>query len=310
MTCAACVAFDAAERAAIEGREMPEHELTCTCPRAADEIVMTVIGPQHLRRKPQSGARVVETWDRSVQWWLHPVVSTDKASAGGFVLADLRDGIRRRDHVIAVSAIAFDHDAGTVSAADAHAHFGKYRHVVYTTASHTPERPRWRVVGSVSRPMSVEEHAIVWPWTARLLEARGVIVDRATSDPCRLWYTPTVRPGAAFESYVGNGFALNVDNVLAVAKAAAEQPKSITTTAAARGSPARALECAAKTVASAPVKQRNPTLFHEAYALGRFEALSVDQIDRALRHAAKRAGLSDYEAAKTIVSALKARGRK
>jgi hypothetical protein len=77
-------------------------------------IALTLIPPERLRESPQRGTRLVETWPGFVRWLSRPVTASDNASAGGFALADLGDGIRRTSHVITVSALSVDYDAAVV----------------------------------------------------------------------------------------------------------------------------------------------------------------------------------------------------
>ena len=79
---------------------------------------MTLLGPERLALRPPRGIRLEVTFRELVRWVEHPIVTADPASAGAFVLASLRDGIRSSDHVESVSALALEHDAGTMTAAD------------------------------------------------------------------------------------------------------------------------------------------------------------------------------------------------
>jgi hypothetical protein len=307
MTCPSCEQFDAAERASIEGGDVVSpHKLdACTC-NFEPLIAVTLLGPERLPLAPQRGLGLGVTWGELVRWIAEPIVTDDKASAGGFVLARLRNGVRRAAHVESVSALALEHDAGTMTPLAAHERLHKYRHVVYSTWSSTPECPRWRAIIAVSRPMTPDEYRLVWSRAARVVE-RDAPVDKATKDPCRLWYLPTLRPGAEHIALVGDGSALEVDRAIA-AFAARATPTYVaaasTTTGGRYVETALARECAQ--VASAPDGARNVALNRAAYALARLHISTIEIADALLR-AAIRAGLPEPEARKTITSALKAR---
>jgi len=62
--------------------------------------------------------------------------------------------LRHDGNVLEVSGVEGDHDAGTLALADAAGRCAQagIAAVFYTTPSHTPERPRWRVLAPLSRP--------------------------------------------------------------------------------------------------------------------------------------------------------------
>jgi hypothetical protein len=265
-------------------------------------IAVTLFAPEDLHRSPQWGTRTRMTWQDLVAYVSTPAVTDDKASRGGFVLAQLFGGIRRSAHVEHVSALGLDYDHGDIQPETAHEMLGRYRNVVYTTASHTRAAPRWRAILTLSRPMTRDEHAIVWSHSARFFGA----VDPATKDAARLWYAPTVRPGAPHVALAGDGAPLNVDRVLA--NAPKPEPRPVRTTVPRCGDRyvqvALQRECDA--VASAPDGTRNATLNRSTHALARLDLPAV-VIETAMLDAAKRAGLPTNESRKTIASALRAR---
>jgi hypothetical protein len=309
-SCGACVAFDAVERAAIEGvPEQPEHTLDgCTCP-VAPTIAMTLLGPERLALTPQRGVSLAVTWPELSRWISSPVVATSKADAGGYVLARLRDGIRRASHVESVSAFAVDHDAGTMTPEAAHEALRRYRHIIHTTASCTGEHPRWRAIVALSRPASPDEYRRIWLRVAGVIE-RDAPIDHAASDPCRLWYVPTIaHAGAPYVVLAGGGEPLDVDAVLRAIGAMRSTASTSWSAAVSTKSGdyiGAALESEMRAVAGAPAGTRNTTLNRAAYSLARL-ALSEREIVLGLLAAAKRAGLSEHEAGRTIASGIAAR---
>ena len=302
--CPACDAYDAAERAAIEGREMPPHNVArdaCTC-ELEPTLALTLLGPENLSMSPQRGTSLDVTWSELVRWVSNPVTTTDKASAGGFVFARLRDGIRRKANVEFVSALSFDHDAGSLTPRAAHERLHRYRHIVYSTWT-SPDR--WRAVIAMSRPTTADEHAIVWSKCAQIIE-KDAPLDPACKDPCRLWYVPAIPPGREHIVFVGDGESIPVDVILA--QRGARKPDSYAYVSS--GNSDRYISAAIEKECSAVLLSgqggRNVALNRAAHSLARLNVSSAE-IERALFDAAVRAGLPRGEASKTIRSALRSR---
>jgi hypothetical protein len=310
MTCPACTAYGTAERCALRDEPMPEHALDgCTCP-TEPTVAITLIGTNNWGLGSPTSA-IESTWAELVRWISAPIVTTDKASAGGFVLARLREGIRRKDHVITVSSLAFEHDAGTYPIGKAHEALSRYRHVVYSTWSSTPEHPRWRAIIATSKEMTPDEHSVVWNVAARRIDAP---LDAACKDPCRLWYAPTVRSDGSHQVLHSDGSVLDVDAVVAGARTTAAKAKTTAAVSTATKSTgdeyiAKAIERECRSVAAASSGERNKTLNRATYSLARFDRaiLPADVIERSLLAAARQAGLSEHEAKRTILSGLTAR---
>lgn len=69
-----------------------------------------------------------------------------------------KGSLRHNGNVTAIDGIEGDHDAGTVTPAEAAQRLQQagIAALIYTSPSHTPERPRWRVLAPLSRSMSPE----------------------------------------------------------------------------------------------------------------------------------------------------------
>jgi len=246
-----------------------------------DEATLDVlfIPPWRFRKRPQIGVPLHLTWRELARWLSDPLLSQDKASHGGFTLAKLRNGVRRKSHVLGASALGIDYDGGAASLARAHAAFASLRHIAYTTASHVPTAPRWRVIVGLCRSASVDEYALLWRHAARMLAARGIVLDPGAKDACRLWYVPTVRPGAVFESCACDGASLDVDAVTANALAWEERERARSRVKAAHAKGMEhddryvraALRRAADAFATATPGERHLLLCREAFKLARFE---------------------------------------
>ncbi len=278
-----------------------------------DPLTVALFDPDDLRCKPQRGRRHLASWPWLAHWTHCPGVEADKAAGGGIVFATLRDGIRCKSHVEAVTALCIDHDAGDVTPQQAFAALSKYRLVLHTTASHRLGAPRWRAIIALTREATPAEYARLWAHVRDALAAAGVTIDAGTKDPCRLWYSPTIREfGAPFEHFAQLDAApLDVDHVLA--RAAERSAPRSTSPAPAPEHRDRyvqgALRCAAHAIANASPGERHYALSREAFGLARL-GLTVSEITAALLPAfviaageARRA-----EGARTIADAVRARG--
>jgi hypothetical protein len=279
-----------------------------------EPLTVTLLPPDALRRKPQRGRVWLASWQWLAHWTNCPAVCDNKADEGGIVLADLDGGVRRATSVRAVTALVLDHDAGTVRPTTAHAELAEYRHVIHTSASHTPEAPRWRAYIALSRTIAPAEYGPIWRRAADVVTSSGIPVDRSAADPCRLWYSPTIRtPASPFEHFAGEGRPLDVDRMLAQALAdEAEIERS-------RKKPpppqhddryaAGALRRAAAAVTGATTGDRHHTLCQQAYSLARLPQLTdsaiVDALMPAWRSAAGDSRAREGE--RTIADAISAR---
>jgi uncharacterized protein (DUF927 family) len=126
------------------------------------------------------------------------------------------DSLRHDGNVLEVSGVEGDHDAGTLALPDAVARCAQagIAAVFYTTPSHTPERPRWRVLAPLSRPHPPAERRRFAAWlngvlggalapeSFRLSQAfyigrvAGVPYDWAQSDGAPLDTLPDLAAGA------------------------------------------------------------------------------------------------------------------
>lgn len=70
-----------------------------------------------------------------------------------------KGALRHDANLVAIDGVEGDHDAGTLTVAEACSRLqaAGLAAVVYTTPSHTPERPRWRVLCPTSAPLSPDE---------------------------------------------------------------------------------------------------------------------------------------------------------
>lgn len=210
MTCSGCLAFDADERAAIEGRPIAASSKRCSCD--VEPSVALTLWPSLAAR----GRRLEMTWEELRAWIGRPVIADAKDAHGGYSLATFRADVRKLANVERVAALGLDVDHGDARVARVLLVLRRYRAIGYTTHSHTADAPRCRVVIALTRPVTAAEYARLWDHVAAHLLAADVKVDRAARDASRLWYVPAVRANAPFVSASQTGEALDVDRVLAV----------------------------------------------------------------------------------------------
>lgn len=149
---------------------------------------------------------------------------------GGFVMGELAEttvrhtgaatdctGLhRRKDAVESRSGLVFDADrAGrsfvpdTASALDCGL-------IVYTTWSHTPESPRYRVVVPLSRDVTPSEFTLIT--NAVMADLGRDQFDPGSSEPSRLMHRPSSQNRAEYQPHVIEGPPLDADLWLARAK--------------------------------------------------------------------------------------------
>ena len=133
---------------------------------------------------------------------------------GGFVGGTVRDGgARKADTIIARSLVTLDIDYGEPSTVDT------IRDMLYGTAwclysthSHTPERPRYRLVLPLSREVSPDEYI---PIARRIADDIGIdLFDSSTYEPSRLMYWPSAPADIEYVFVQGEGEPVDADKVL------------------------------------------------------------------------------------------------
>ena len=169
------------------------------------------LGREHL-------ARVLKTaelsWQGYVDLLLKVQESSDKASRGWSCPVKFSPAYRDSENFQFRYALTFDYD---------HVTEAQIRHVfdtyvglmfcAYTTWSHSPDKPRWRVVLPLSRPASYDEFQAV---SRKVASWAGIeLAARESHVPAQMMFLPTVRPGEKLQSIQNPGKILDVDAVLA-----------------------------------------------------------------------------------------------
>lgn len=127
---------------------------------------------------------------------------------GGFVGGVLKDGLRRRANVESRGLVTLDVDHATTSFLNAYkaSHF---KSILYTTHSHTPESPRFRIIIPLTTPVSVDTYNAI----ARYLAAE---IGMEQVDPCsflphQLMYWPSASKDGEYVCEMFDGDELDPD---------------------------------------------------------------------------------------------------
>lgn len=145
-----------------------------------------------------------------------PLSGRKKLDLPGFALATFENNVRRAGGVREVFAVALDIDnkgEQPVGIDDVLGALEGTLAFVYTSYSHTPAQPRFRVVIPTSRTMRSEEFARVWTALDARLRARGIEIDQACRDASRLWFWPA-KPNDDYTTKLQPGSPLDVDALL------------------------------------------------------------------------------------------------
>lgn len=162
------------------------------------------------------GQRVRTTWPKLIERLSVPRISADKHDVPGLSLATFAGDRRALANVEHVYAVGLDLDEG-VSWAEVRTRFAGSASFVHSTWSSTLLEPRARVFLLLSRPVTGEEYRAVYASVTGVVEAGGLVVDRAASDPSRFWFLPCSQPGATFTCYVGEGPPVDAEAAIAAA---------------------------------------------------------------------------------------------
>lgn len=122
----------------------------------------------------------------------------------GFIPAEFKtNSTRANANVMHVTMLVLDVDDGTPYSA-MKPKLEAFEHVYYTSHSHRPEHPKYRVVVFLEAPVNPE----LWPEFWRRAANYFGHMDAATKDPARLYYWPSCPAGAVHESACHQGKTL------------------------------------------------------------------------------------------------------
>ena len=132
---------------------------------------------------------------------------------GGFVGGTLRGDRRKASEVLTRSLITLDIDYGTPNVPDIVADMlSGTAWCLYSTHSHTPQAPRYRLVIPLSREVSADEYT---PIALRIADDIGItLFDQSTYEASRLMYWPSASKDGEFIALSGDGEPADADAIL------------------------------------------------------------------------------------------------
>lgn len=136
-----------------------------------------------------------------------------KKDVGGFVGGRLKDGRRLKTNVMYRQLLTLDADSGTKDFPDAlPAKLGNGAWCFYSTHSHTPERPRLRIIMPLSRPVTPDEYQAI---ARKAAERIGMdAMDPTTFEPERLMHFPSTPSDGVYVFKYNDGPILDADKIL------------------------------------------------------------------------------------------------
>lgn len=157
--------------------------------------------------------RPVTTRETQAEW---DQMSRDQRSnikdVGGFVGGLLRDGVRKADSVLFRQMITLDADYATPSFWQDFVVLNDYEAALYTTHSHRPEAPRYRLLIPLTRPVRGDEYEAI---ARRIAQDIGIDqFDDTTYEVNRLMFWPSVSCNGEYIYKHQEGDWLDPDEVL------------------------------------------------------------------------------------------------
>jgi putative DNA primase/helicase len=153
-------------------------------------------------------------WPAFAEWLTEEPPEVDnKAVRGWYCPVEFEPAYRDSQNFVARHALTFDFDHVVIDTwGDVINAWESTAFAMYTTFSHLPEAPRFRVVMPLSRPAGYDEFQAV----ARKVAADvGIeLVARESFVPAQMMFAPTRRLGGVWTSRINEGDWLDVDGIL------------------------------------------------------------------------------------------------
>lgn len=129
------------------------------------------------------------TWPELLAWLQSTPPAQGPKDGPWLCFADFNGGQRSYANLSGSYAVPIDLDLGQYlwTAQDIDARLAGYSYAAWTSYSHAPDKPRWRIVVPVARPMSREEHYATWEALAALFAHDAGV---SSKDATRLNYLP------------------------------------------------------------------------------------------------------------------------
>jgi hypothetical protein len=275
-----------------------------------DEATLDVlfVPPWRFHGRPQVGIALHFTWREFAHWLSQPTIGEAKDVAGAWSPALYHDEVRRKAALVRAHALVVDvDDNGDVDrVADV---LSRYRAIVHSTFSATPEAPRCRLVLALTEAVDAATYEAAHAVVRKHLRAGGIVADEGAKDASRVSYVPVVRAAHTYRYRLLDGAALDARSMLAAqppppAHVAPRPPTPEHADAYVRA----ALRRAADSVAGSSPGTRHYALSREAFTLARL-GVSDMEIEHALLPAfiASAGEGRGREGVRTIRDAIRAR---
>ncbi|MDT3334135.1 hypothetical protein Q4Q49_02405 [Shewanella sp. SP1S1-7] len=127
------------------------------------------------------------TWNELVELFETPLESDDKLKATGFIGCLMSQAYRKNDNAVQREFFYLDVDE-EVSIEAVEADLKEYTYLLYTTFSHTPQKPKFRVILPLTTPLSFEQ----WNLRKDSMQKKFSYADAASFVYCQYMITPVV----------------------------------------------------------------------------------------------------------------------
>ncbi len=174
-------------------------------------IVTSLGGPKHFAQVTKTAET---SWDKFASFLMKvPPETEDKASLGWYCGAEFKPAYRDSKNFVARHCLTFDYDeieeADLLKIFEAYA---KCEYVLYTTASHTVEAPRIRMVFPLSRPCTVNEFSCLTRTVGAWFDLDKLA--RESDKPAQMMFLPSKKPNGIFWAKKNHGIVIDVDGEL------------------------------------------------------------------------------------------------
>lgn len=143
---------------------------------------------------------------------MNKTLKASRKDVGGFVGGPLRDGRRKNGSVISRSVVTLDIDFANGEEWDDWTTAHNYASFLYSTHSHTPQKPRFRLVVLLDREVTPEEYEPIARWVADQIGIDKF--DHTTYELPRLFYWPSTCKDGEYVFEEQQGGPLPADWVL------------------------------------------------------------------------------------------------
>lgn len=177
-----------------------------TAKAVTEAIAQSITFTTWASKTATNGKAETITWDDLSARLCAAPSSNSKGECRMLKLATFKRGCKAED-LEAFYGIEGDYDAQALSIDEGAARLSNagVRAILYTSASHTPDRPRWRVLAPLSRPHTKEEHTAL---VSLLNGALGGILASESWTPAQRYYYGKVQ-GVIYESRSVEGVFLD-----------------------------------------------------------------------------------------------------